>query len=237
MNNKKKFEDILIDAGIISEEQLTTAREKQKTWGGKLEHTMLQLGYFDEEFLTELLSEHFHIPRISIADKEINEKLIGLFPKNILIEYTFFPVEETEKSFVICIADPSQSDTLEFIKKSLGGKIRFVLDTEKALTKVINHYFNTQLQPKEYTPIETNKEKIFEKTIKSIENAKFDIFQKDNFQDEMNSFLLNALFSLETALRNVSDENNRHNSIKEKLQKLIRLLNKKGFRIPSYENK
>ena len=236
MKPQKNITEMLIDAGIITKEQLTIAEKQHKIWGGKLEHTMIQLGYFDHEFLADLKSEQYHIPRTSILKKEINEKLLTKFSKDIIIKHTFLPIDETATHITMCIADPENLDAIEIIQKISQKKVSFVLDTEKALTKAINHYFHTELGARELTPIEIREEKIFEKTLKSLDRSACDIFQRDAFRNETNTFLLNAIFSLENGLKTLSLKDNKDYPIQIKLQKLITLLNKKGFRIPSYED-
>ena len=127
----------------------------------------------------------------------------------------------------MCIADPENLDAIEIIQKISQKKVSFVLDTEKALTKAINHYFHTELGARELTPIEIREEKIFEKTLKSLDRSACDIFQRDAFRNETNTFLLNAIFSLENGLKTLSLKDNKDYPIQIKLQKLITLLNKK----------
>ena len=47
-NKKKRLGDILIDAGIINDEQLTTALAAQREKGQKLGETLIDLGYTTE---------------------------------------------------------------------------------------------------------------------------------------------------------------------------------------------
>jgi len=45
----KKLGEILIDSGLIDKLQLEAALARQKTWGGKLGHSLVELGFIDEE--------------------------------------------------------------------------------------------------------------------------------------------------------------------------------------------
>ena len=53
---KKRLGEILIDAGVLDENQLRSALSQQRRWGGRLGKTLLELGFVDERTMVLALS-------------------------------------------------------------------------------------------------------------------------------------------------------------------------------------
>ena len=58
---KIRIGDLLVDNGLINDEQLTFALQEQKKSGRKLGHTLVDLGYVSENELLRLLARQLNI--------------------------------------------------------------------------------------------------------------------------------------------------------------------------------
>ena len=63
---KIRLGDLLVEKGLITEDQLKFALSEQKKLGRKLGGTLVELGMIDEESILTLLSSQLKIPLIDI---------------------------------------------------------------------------------------------------------------------------------------------------------------------------
>ena len=64
---KIRLGDLLVEKGLITEDQLKFALGEQKKLGRKLGGTLIELGMIDEESILTLLSSQLKIPLIDIT--------------------------------------------------------------------------------------------------------------------------------------------------------------------------
>ena len=79
MTARKRLGDILIERGLLNEQQLQLALEDQRTSGDKLGDILVRLGYITAEKMADALSVHLGYPRVDLARQYIARKLLNLF--------------------------------------------------------------------------------------------------------------------------------------------------------------
>lgn len=92
-NKKKRLGDILIDAGIISEEQLSTALAVQREKGLKLGETLIDLDYTTEVEIANALHRQLNYDYVILSERRIDQEIIKLVGEEILRKHTVMPFE------------------------------------------------------------------------------------------------------------------------------------------------
>lgn len=92
-NNKKKLGDILIDAGVIDEQQLTAALNTQKEKGRKLGETLIDLGYTSEVEIANALHRQMNLDFIILSNRRIDQEITKLVGEEILRKHSVMPFE------------------------------------------------------------------------------------------------------------------------------------------------
>ena len=97
MNSRKRLGDLLVDAAIITEEQLQeTLKEKSK--GQKIGDALLQRGLITEQQLIEVLEFQLGIPHVSLFRYPFDEKLVHVVTKEFAKRNLLIPLKkENEK--------------------------------------------------------------------------------------------------------------------------------------------
>ena len=82
---KKKIRigDLLIQNGLITEEQLMTALAEQKKTGRKLGRALIELGLVEEDKLLNLLSQQLDVPFVQLRQYQFNQDLIKKWPETL----------------------------------------------------------------------------------------------------------------------------------------------------------
>jgi len=89
---RKMLGDILIENGLISEEQLAQALAEQKMSKDKLGRILVRRGYISDDQLLEVLEFSLGIPRVQISRMNINPETVKLLPTNIISKYRILPL-------------------------------------------------------------------------------------------------------------------------------------------------
>ena len=70
-----KLGEMLIKAGLITQDQLQEALEHQRGAGGKLGYNLIQMGLVKEEDITQLLSHQYGVASVNLRESEIDDSV------------------------------------------------------------------------------------------------------------------------------------------------------------------
>jgi len=136
--------EMLVSAGLITEEQLKEALKKQREDGGKLGSILVREGFVDEEDLTSHLSQQYGVPAINLASFDIDESVFKLIPSETARKYELIPINRTGATLTIAMVDPTNVFAMDDIKFMTGYNVEPVIASEVAILEAIeNHYQST----------------------------------------------------------------------------------------------
>jgi type IV pilus assembly protein PilB len=90
---KKKLGEILIDAGVITEEQLSNALTLQQGKNKRLGKVLVELGYVDGDQVVETLSQQLSLPMVDCNDYQPTKELLDLVTKETAEQKLVLPLE------------------------------------------------------------------------------------------------------------------------------------------------
>jgi len=141
----KKLGEILIDSGLIDNTQLEAALGRQKTWGGKLGHTLIEMGFVNEEELAETISKYIRIPYVNLFDPPLVDKQIKLLAPNLVKKYEVVPTSFRNNTLFVAMADPFDLDTISELQFIANLKISPVLALESEIKDAIRKYYDGEV--------------------------------------------------------------------------------------------
>lgn len=145
---KKKFGEILVEQGVISQEQLEAALQKQKQEGGLLGQVLFKEGFISKQQIAQALAAQVGIPTVAkITEQMINPDVLGKIPLKFLRQHIVIPIMfEGEKT--ILTANPRDLQPIDDLSLLLGGDVNCAVSTDSEIVAAINKYY----------PLETSKE-------------------------------------------------------------------------------
>ena len=95
---KKRLGDLLVDAGVITEEQLMEGLSAQKQKGTKLGETLIDLGYINEYQIADALHLQLGYDVVDLSEIQIEDGILGLVSDPILRKHMMIPFEFKENN-------------------------------------------------------------------------------------------------------------------------------------------
>ncbi len=145
-NSRKKLRlgDVLVNSGIISEEQLQKGLALQKGSGRKLGETLVDEGFVTEENITAALSSQLNLDVIDLQNVTVADDILALVPANILKKYKIMPFEYSAESMNIlrvAMADPMDMTAMDDITIITNLQVEPVVSTTRSIMLALDKYY------------------------------------------------------------------------------------------------
>ena len=130
---KIRLGDLLVEKGLITEDQLQQALSEQKKLGRKLGGPLIELGMIDENSLLNLLASQLNIPLIDINNYNYSNEVAKLLPESIARRFRALVLEDRERDYLVAMADPTDIYALDEIQSKLSKPVSQAIVRESAL--------------------------------------------------------------------------------------------------------
>ncbi|WP_270577313.1 GspE/PulE family protein [Caldibacillus thermoamylovorans] len=140
---RKRLGDLLVESGLISEEQLNNTL-RRKSADEKLGDALLREGYITEQQLIEVLEFQLGIPHINIFQYPIDPDVIQLVPKELAKRHYAMPIRRDKNKLLVAMADPMDYFAIEELRMATGYHIEPAIATKDELFRTITKYYDLQ---------------------------------------------------------------------------------------------
>lgn len=138
---KKRLGDLLVDNGIISQEQLEEALVEQRKSKRKLGDLLITQGYITEQQLIEVLEFQLGIPHVSLFKYQIDPAITQIIPESMAKRYQVLPFMKEGNKLMVAMADPLDYFAIEDLRMSTGFRIEPAISSRDELTRAIARHY------------------------------------------------------------------------------------------------
>jgi type IV pilus assembly protein PilB len=178
---KRKLGEILIEAGLLTAEQLENALNLQKGKNKRLGKILLELGYADESKVAQTLAEQLDIPLVVCKQHSPTKNILLQVPKDIAEEKIILPLRIKDRTMLLAMANPLDWRTIDDISFKSGLKLDVAIACESDILQSIEELYGTS----QYTWDILNE-------IPSYEEAEF--VKEEVIDDEKQTISVQSLF-------------------------------------------
>ena len=143
-NRKKRLGDILIDAGVIDELQLTEALAEQREKGQKLGETLIDLGFTTEVEIANALHRQLNYDFVILSDRRIDPDIIKLVGEEILRKNSVMPFEFKQgypNILRVAMSNPLDYIAIDDIAIITNFQIEPAVATSQDIAAAIDKYY------------------------------------------------------------------------------------------------
>ncbi|MGI5879203.1 MAG: GspE/PulE family protein [Syntrophomonadaceae bacterium] len=145
---RKMIGDILVENGLITEEQLAQALADQKISKEKLGRILVRRGHITDDQLMEVLEFTLGIPRVQISRMEISPEIVKLLPTNMISKHHILPLTVNQGRMTLIMADPLNFQAIDEVRIVTGMDVVPVMASERELESAIQQYTALQVDSK-----------------------------------------------------------------------------------------
>jgi len=137
--------DLLLEADLLSREDLEHAIEVAQQSGIRLGEALISTGAVSEEQLGEQLAIQAGFPFVTIRGVDLGRNVAELLPEDFLREHQVIPISvESDGSVTLAIADPTNTSAQEAARQALGRPIQFVGTTRSDVRDALERLYHEQ---------------------------------------------------------------------------------------------
>lgn len=146
---KKRLGEILIDKGMITEDQLTIALLEQKAIGKRIGAVLIQLGFVTDSIIRDALSENTGYESVDLSSAVIDSETIRLVPQDIARRFKVLPLSYSRATneLTLAMADTFNIVALDQVKAIHGGEINIkpVLGGDADIARITEEIYGFEL--------------------------------------------------------------------------------------------
>jgi len=144
--DRMRLGDTLVEAGVITAQDLQNALAIQKERQLRLGTILLQEGFVTESQLIQALSLKLSIPWVSLWRIDIPDELLELVPVNVAEEFFLMPIYirttgSGERALYVAMNDPTDDDALRFVAANAGIPVRPMIAGPSDIASAIRFYY------------------------------------------------------------------------------------------------
>jgi type IV pilus assembly protein PilB len=141
-----KLGEVLVQQGLITEEQLKTAIASQQRNKGRIGETLVKLGIITEEQMASALGSQLALPFYSSENADLlkpqgDQDLEKLVPADFAKKNNCLPLSKHLHSLTCAVDDPLDFLKIDNLKRLTGCEINLVIATPTALKKAITDFY------------------------------------------------------------------------------------------------
>jgi type IV pilus assembly protein PilB len=132
---------LLLDSGVIDDEQLEIALDEQKTNGGMIGNILVSKGFVDKDTLYHYLERQVGVEYIDLDKCPISEEAIQLTPRKIAKKHNLIPIKVEDGALTVVMADPLNIFAIDDLRLSTGHDIKVLLGDIEIITNLLLEYY------------------------------------------------------------------------------------------------
>ncbi|GLR02923.1 MSHA biogenesis protein MshE [Vibrio hyugaensis] len=139
---RKRLGDLLVEEGIVSEEQVQQALAAQHSTGQKLGDVLIDLGFISEKQMLEFLSQQLGLPLIDLSRAPVDADVVPILPEVHARRLRAMVVARNGDTLRVAMSDPADLFTQESLMNLLGEyDLEFIIAPERQLVKSFDRYY------------------------------------------------------------------------------------------------
>jgi len=136
----RRLGEMLLEAGLITREQLERALDHQKETGKRIGVCLVELNFITEEELADFLSKKYGVPAINLRHFEIDPNVIRLVPAELCRRFMLIPVGKSGPTLMVAMADPTDLEAITQVELATNCSVEPVVAPETMILEVIRKY-------------------------------------------------------------------------------------------------
>ena len=139
---RKRLGDVLVEAGVISEQQLQETMTEQVSTHKRIGQILIEKRLITEDKLVEILEHQLGLPQVNLYSYNINPEVATSIPLYLAKRHLVIPISKHEGIIKLAMADPMNIIAIDDVKMLTGLTVEPVLASESSIKQTIDQLFS-----------------------------------------------------------------------------------------------
>ncbi len=145
-DTRARLGDLLVEAGLVSEEQVRRALRLQRDSGLRLGEQLVAMGAIGEVRLVQVLSRHLAVPWVALRRVDFTRELLDMLPAELAERFGVVPVflqrrSRSERVLHVAMEDPTNQEALAAVRRAAGTSVRAMVAPPSEIRHAIRVYY------------------------------------------------------------------------------------------------
>jgi type IV pilus assembly protein PilB len=146
---RSRLGGVLVDAGVITREQLDLALAEQAAWGGRLGQVLLNLGLLDEQTLASGIARQLGLRLVDLERLKLPDGVSQFLPLAVAERYGIMPLgrREQPRRLLLACFDPTMTEAISEAQRSSGMQVEVYIATSSSIERAIRRVYYGEAAP------------------------------------------------------------------------------------------
>ncbi len=136
----KKAEDLLLQQGLLTTEQLEQAKTDSQSSGNSLLSTLVNNKVITDETLVKTIAAANDLPYVNLVEARIDPTVLTLLPRETAERYMAVPLGQMQNRLIVAMLDADNIQAVDFLTTKIGRPIKVYMASEAGIRKVLKEY-------------------------------------------------------------------------------------------------
>ena len=141
-SRRKRLGEMLVDQGVINEDQLADVLARQKLEkGSRVGRLLVDLGHATEAQICEVVAEQLRIPAADMVAVDVPNEVLGLVSRELALKHACLPWFVEGRELYLIMADPTNVAAADAIAFHTSLKVKPVVAPESEVAAALERFY------------------------------------------------------------------------------------------------
>jgi len=140
---KKLFGERLVEAGIISAQQLDLALRQQQRKGGLIGQVLVELGFVEARKVAECVAKEAQVPLVDVTMQRAEDAALKRIPYYMARQFVALPLSLQGQILTVALANPFNIFAVDALQNESGLAVEVVTAPETDIINGIEKYYSS----------------------------------------------------------------------------------------------
>jgi type IV pilus assembly protein PilB len=139
---RRRLGELLVEAGLLTQEKLTEALNSQQKTGKRLGQILIEMNAISEEEMAFALAMQLKIPYVDLKHLEIPSKVLEAIPEEISRKFLCTPIALKNSILDVAMADPLDLNMMKDLQFITGYSIQPAISTTSQILDLLQRHYH-----------------------------------------------------------------------------------------------
>src|ERR1017187_8944633 len=136
--------ELLRERNLVGPEQFRELQEEHERTGKPLSQVMIDFGLITEEQLLRAVAEHLNLEYLNLDDVDLEQLVLRSIPSSVARMYGAVPVSVNGNTVTVAVMDPYNPQLVSELSFILGKDVQIAVAPTKQIEEAIQKYFGEE---------------------------------------------------------------------------------------------